>query len=230
MLADVLKATVDLSTESALVVESLAYSTLLAGPDFGAWRAGRASRALKRTGSESVRLERLGDALRIELHRPDRHNAFNAAMRDSLVAALEVAAMDPSVAVVNLVGAGPSFCSGGDLDEFGTTPDVVTAYQLRCDRSPGLLIHQMRDRVVPTLHGACIGAGIEIPAFAAHVRAHRSARFALPELRMGLIPGAGGTVSISRRIGRERTLEWALSGEQIGVETALEWGLVDELV
>ena len=78
-------------------------------------------------------------------------------------------------------------------------------------------------------HGPCIGAGIEVPAFAGSVLASPGTTFRLPELRMGLIPGAGGTVSIPRRIGRWRTAYLALSGAPIGIETAQAWGLVDGL-
>ena len=72
-----------------------------------------------------------------------------------------------------------------------------------------------------------MGAGIELPAFARRVVAAEDAFFQLPELSLGLIPGAGGTVSIPRRIGRQRTARLALSGERLDAATALEWGLVD---
>jgi enoyl-CoA hydratase/carnithine racemase len=79
------------------------------------------------------------------------------------------------------------------------------------------------------VHGACIGAGVELPAFAGRVVARPDATFRLPEVSMGLVPGAGGTVSIPRRIGRERFAPWALAGETIDATTALSWGLVDEI-
>jgi enoyl-CoA hydratase/carnithine racemase len=79
------------------------------------------------------------------------------------------------------------------------------------------------------LHGACVGAGIELPAYARRVVASPGTRFLLPEVAMGLIPGAGGTVSIPRRIGRWRTLFLALSGDVVDAATALSWGLVDEI-
>ncbi len=75
-----------------------------------------------------------------------------------------------------------------------------------------------------------MGAGIELPAFTARVRARRDAWFRLPEVSMGLVPGAGGTVSLPRRIGRQRTNYMALGQERINAERGLAWGLVDELV
>jgi enoyl-CoA hydratase/carnithine racemase len=79
------------------------------------------------------------------------------------------------------------------------------------------------------VHGACVGAGVELPAFAARVVARADARFWLPELGLGLVPGAGGTVSLPRRIGRQRTAWLALSGRPIDARTALAWGLIDEV-
>ena len=74
-----------------------------------------------------------------------------------------------------------------------------------------------------------MGAGIELPAFVNRVIALRDSSIGLPEIDLGLIPGAGGTVSVTRRIGRHRTALLALSGQPIDAETALSWGLVDEL-
>jgi enoyl-CoA hydratase/carnithine racemase len=79
------------------------------------------------------------------------------------------------------------------------------------------------------VHGACIGAGIEVPAFAGRVLAAPDAYVMLPEVSMGLVPGAGGTVSITGRIGRWRTAWLALTGSRLDAHTALSWGLVDEI-
>ena len=91
------------------------------------------------------------------------------------------------------------------------------------------MLARIARRVRAELHGACVGAGIELPAFASRVVAREDAFFQLPELSMGLIPGAGGTVSLPRRIGRQRTAWLALTGARLEAATALDWGLVDEL-
>ena len=140
-----------------------------------------------------------------------------------------MAAADPEVREIVLRGDGPSFCSGGDLDEFGTTPDPATAHVVRTTRSPARLLAALAERVTVRVHGACIGAGVELAAFAGRVTAAPDAFFALPEIGMGLLPGAGGTVSIPRRIGRQRTAWWALTGARIDAGTALAWGLVDAI-
>ena len=77
------------------------------------------------------------------------------------------------------------------------------------------------------VHGACVGAGIETPAAAGRVVARPDAYFRLPEVAMGLIPGAGGTASIPRRIGRRRACYTAVTGWDVDAATALAWGLVD---
>ena len=229
VLDEVLACSADLPVADALVVESLAYSMLLAGPDFATWLARRERRPVP-PSEHPVLVRRACDGLRITLNRPERRNAFGAAVREGLLDALAVAEADADLAVVVLEGAGPSFCSGGDLDEFGTTRDPVYAHRIRVERSVGLTVHRLRDRVRPVLHGACVGAGIEIPAFADHVVARADTTFRLPEIAMGLIPGAGGTVSMTRRIGRERLSWLARTGQAIDATTALAWGLVDEVV
>ncbi len=78
-------------------------------------------------------------------------------------------------------------------------------------------------------HGACVGAGTEMAAYAGRVVATPDAFFALPEVRMGLVPGAGGSVSVPRRIGRWRSAWLALTGDRLPAMTALRWGLVDEV-
>ena len=173
--------------------------------------------------------DRDGAELRIVLNRPRRHNAVTMQLRDVLTEALTLAVLDDSITTVTLSGNGPSFCSGGDLGEFGSFPDPATAHVTRLTRSPARLAHLLADRLHVQLHGACMGAGIEVPAFAGHVVAAAGTRIALPELAIGLVPGAGGTVSIPRRIGRHRTAALALSGPTIDAMTALGWGLVDEI-
>jgi hypothetical protein len=228
-LAVLLRGGASRSVAAGLVAESTAYSTLQAGPEHVAWLAGRERRPLPSEADPAVRVERDGGRLLVTLSRPQRRNAFDARTREELLAALTVAAVDPSIHEVVLAGDGPTFCSGGDLDEFGTRADPASAHLLRIGRSAGALISSLGDRVVARVHGTCVGAGVELPAFAGRVEAHPTTTFRLPEVAMGLVPGAGGTVSIPRRIGRHRATWLALTGRAIDAETALSWGLVDEV-
>jgi hypothetical protein len=214
--------------DDGLVAESATYSMLQGGPEFARWRAGRPKRTL---GPEDhvLDVERAGAVLRVTFDRPHRHNAFTRAVRDALCEALVLAVADTTITSVELRGAGPSFGSGGDLDEFGDFPDPVTAHLTRLTRSPARLLARLRDRLVSYLHGSCLGAGIEMPAFGARVVAAPDTVIGLPEVELGLVPGAGGTVSLPRRMGRHRTALLALSGIRLDAGTALEWGLVDEI-
>ncbi|MFC4055271.1 enoyl-CoA hydratase/isomerase family protein [Actinomadura syzygii] len=229
VLARLLRITQAVPVRAALDAESFAYSTLLGGAEFARWLDGRAPRAEALSTPDPVLVARDGDRLTVTLNLPTRRNALGRRLRAALVDALDLAILDDTVERVVLDGAGPVFSSGGDLAEFGTAPDAATAHLVRTSASPGLLVHRLRDRVEVRMKGACAGAGVEIPAFAARVRAEPDTTFWLPEIAMGLIPGAGGTVSIPRRVGRWRTLHLALSGVPLDAPTALAWGLVDEV-
>jgi enoyl-CoA hydratase/carnithine racemase len=214
--------------EAGLLAESTTYSMLQAGPEFGSWRS-RRQRQPRPTPDPVVLSQRRGGTLTLTLNRPQVHNAFSSAMRDGLAEALALVAIDPTIVEVVLTGAGPSFSSGGDLDEFGTFPDPAVSHLVRLTRSPARLLAGVADRVVTHLHGACMGAGIELAAFGREVVAEADTVIALPELALGLVPGAGGTVSLPRRIGRHRTALLALTAEPIDAATALAWGLVDRI-
>lgn len=231
VLVQVLRATEQLPVEQGLVVESLAYATLQGGPEFRRWLGTRAPRTSIRGGDPgpAVLLARSGDEVEIRLNRPSRRNALSVEMRDGLCEALRFVAADPSIRRARVSGSGPCFSAGGDLDEFGTAPDTATAHAVRSLRLPAAALQACIERVEFRVHGACIGAGAELPAFGRHVRAARDAFFQLPEIRFGLIPGAGGCISIPRRIGRQRTAFLGLSGERIDAWTALSWGLVDAI-
>jgi hypothetical protein len=213
----------------ALVAESAAYSVLQAGAEFKRWRSGRAVRAARPEPSPAVKVARDGGRLELVLNRPHVRNALNRAMRDGLLEGLALAASDPTVDEVVLRGEGPSFCSGGDLDEFGTFSDPAAAHLVRLATSIGRSIDGLGSRIVAQVHGPCAGSGVELPAFAARVVARPDFTAALPEVGLGLIPGAGGTASITRRVGRHRMALLALGGRPIDAATALRWGLVDEV-
>jgi len=217
------------SIEEGLVAESTTYSALQAGPEHLGWLATRPTRPRAADTAPPVRVAREGDVLRITLTRPHVRNAFNTAVRDALIDACAVAAADRTITEVVLDGDGPAFCSGGDLTEFGTVTDPAHGHLVRVARSAGRALAAIADRVTARVHGSCIGAGVELSAFAHRVLAAPDATFALPEVGMGLVPGAGGTVSVPRRIGRQRAAWLAITGTTIDATTALEWGLVDAI-
>lgn len=231
VLVQTLRLTARLGMEDGLIAESLAYASLQNGAEFRHWQARfRAPDAQSPDPGPPIDIERDGGLLKLSLNRPGNRNAMSIEMRDALIEALALALADDSIERVLVEGRGPCFSTGGDLREFGTAPDPATAHAVRSVALPGRLLLQLASRATAKVHGACIGSGIEFPAFAGRVIARGDAWFQLPELRYGLIPGAGGTVSISRRIGRQRTAWLALSGAKLNVRTALDWGLVDAIV
>jgi len=213
-----------------VVTESLAYSTLQGGPEFAQWLAERGP-ARQPDIADPVQAHRDGNTLRIAFNRPQRHNAFSTDARAALLEALAVAQLDPSVDEVVLTGNGPSFCSGGDLDEFGTLSDPASAHLARTRYSPALVLDALTARLGQAcraeVQGQVLGSGLEMATFCGRVLCRPDAVFGLPELSLGLIPGAGGTVSVTRRIGRWRTAYLVLSGRTIDADIALAWGLVD---
>ncbi len=217
------------SIDDGLVAESAVYSMLQAGPEFVRWRAAHPRRSRTEVAGPQVLVRRDAGTLTVTLNRPALHNAFSARMREELADALSIAESDGTVSKVVVRGAGPSFCSGGDLDEFGTFPDPATAHVARLARSPARHLARLRERVEVRLHGHAIGAGIELSAFAGHVVAHPETSISLPEVSLGLVPGAGGTVSLPRRIGRHRTTYMALTGCRLDATAAASWGLIDDI-
>lgn len=230
VLVQLLRLSETLTLADALVAESLAYSTLQAGPEFRRWLAGYVPvPAVAVDIGPAILMRRDGAMLQLQLNRPSSHNAMSMELRDALIEALQLVLVDDSIASVQLSGRGKCFSTGGALGEFGSAPDPATAHLVRSLALPGRLLARCASRVRVHLHGACIGSGIEFPAFAAHLVATPDAYFQLPELKFGLIPGAGGCISIARRIGRQRTAWLALSGKRIDAGTALAWGLVDQI-
>ena len=233
VLVQVLRATAALRGDDALIVESLAYATLQSGQEFAAWLAPRRAMHPPPRSHEHdddiVLLRRTDDRLDVVLNDPARRNALSVPMRDALTEAFKLVAMDDGIVGVTVSASGACFSSGGDLDEFGTVADPAQAHRIRMLRMPARYLCVRAPRYHFRVHGACIGAGIELPAFGGRLTATADAYFNLPEVAMGLIPGAGGCVSIPRRIGRQRTAYMAILGDNVPAERALAWGLIDAI-
>lgn len=183
----------------------------------GKWRDGMGS-----ADSQVVRVERIGALLEISLANPPV-NALSRAVRQGIAAALDQA-MDPEVAAVVLRGAGAVFSAGADITEFdtaGTAPSL------------GMIAARIEDfekPVVVALSGAVLGGGLEL-ALAAHLRlADETVQLALPEVRLGLLPGAGGTQRLPRLVGGAMALDLMLTGRIIGAAEALALGVLDRVV
>jgi enoyl-CoA hydratase len=224
-----LRTTEGLEPARALVLESISFGLLQGSAEYCDWLAGRTP-AASAAAAGRVIVERRGAELQLTLDRPAAHNAIDVIMRDQLYEALTVATLDPEIRSISLSARGRSFCIGGDLNEFGSTRDPATAHLIRSRTLPALRLADCASRLRVHVQGACVGAGLEMAAFAQRLTATREAWFQLPEVGMGLIPGAGGCVSVPRRVGRQRTALLMLSGTRINAATALRWGLVDDIV
>ncbi|MCB2047507.1 MAG: enoyl-CoA hydratase/isomerase family protein [Novosphingobium sp.] len=219
----------ELDLAAGLVAESLAYATLQGSAEHKRWLAATGARG-DPAEAGFVQVERIADVLDVTLDRPLSDNAIDRPMRDGLYEAFQLAAVDRSIERVVLRAKGKAFSLGADLDEFGTTSDPATAHAIRSATLPAHMAMHIADRLEVRVQGACAGSGLELAAFASRIVAGPKAWFQLPELSMGILPGAGGCVSLTRRIGRQRAALLILSGKRVSARTALEWGLVDDLV
>ena len=175
------------------------------------------------TASETlVQTQKHGKVLLVTVDNPPV-NALGAAVRRGLLAAVEQAEADASVAAVLIVGAGSNFIGGADIREFGLPPQQPLLTEV-CKR-----IEASKKPVVAAIHGAALGGGLEV-AIAAHYRiAVANARLGLPEVLLGLLPGAGGTQRAPRLMGAAPALEMMLSGRHLGAAEAHQLGLIDRL-
>ena len=181
------------------------------------------------TQTEGVLTSRDGAVLTITLNRPDKLNAFNAALHQGLAAGLREARADDVRAVV-ITGAGRGFCVGQDLTEFRDAPDDI-ADRLRSSYHPNILaIRALEKPVIAAVNGAAAGAGLSL-ACACDLRvAADSATFVPAFINIGLVPDSGGSFFIHRLLGNARAFEWMASGRRLNAARAHAWGLVNEVV
>ena len=169
-----------------------------------------------------VRTQHHGRVLVVTVDNPPV-NALGVDVRRGLAAAIDAAQADRAVDAVLIVGAGPNFIGGADIREFGQ-PAQPPALPEVCNR-----IEACSKPVVAAIHGAALGGGLEV-ALAAHYRlAVPGAKLGLPEVQLGLMPGAGGTQRAPRLIGAAAALELMLSGRHVGADEAHRLGLVDRV-
>lgn len=164
----------------------------------------------------------------VRLHRPERRNALSLALRRDLAAAFTSFAEDPAVRVAILTGDDRNFAAGADLGEMadldvlGALARPVAALSAPIERFPKPLI--------AAIEGYCLGGGLEIALMADILIAGEGARFGLPEIKVGVLPGNGGTQRLPRLIGRPAAMLMLLTGEPVEAARALAMGLISELI
>ncbi|MNF69386.1 putative enoyl-CoA hydratase [compost metagenome] len=172
--------------------------------------------------SSFVSLSRVGSVAVIRVDNPPV-NALSQPVRERLLQAFAEAGQDSTVELVLLHCTGRTFIAGADIREFGQPPQAPLLPDVT------LAIENCAKPTLAVLHGSALGGGLEV-AMACHYRiARRDARVGLPEVKLGLLPGAGGTQRLPRLAGVELALEMVLGGDPISADTALRHGIVDAL-
>src|ERR1700681_3504668 len=173
--------------------------------------------------SELVRFEKDGDIGVITVDNPPV-NALSPGVPEGIVAAVDKGNADPAVKAMILIGAGRSFIAGADIRQFGKGPSTPPT-----GRRPYDVLDQSAKPVIAAIHGYALGGGLEI-ALACHYRvAVPSAKVGLPEVLIGILPGAGGTQRLPRLIGPKAALEMITSGRHVPAEEAHKTGIIDEI-
>lgn len=166
----------------------------------------------------------------ITLNRPEALNAISDHIRAALPESLARADADDAVRVIVIRGAGEkAFCAGADIKGFNAVESLVTFRQNRAHAHWILAFDRTRKPIIAAIHGYCLGGGLEI-AMACDIRiAAEGAKFGLPEVSRGTLPGAGGTQRLARIVGLGRALDMILSADHLSAEDALRMGLVSRV-
>lgn len=179
---------------------------------------------------ERLLISNKGRIRTITINRPEKLNALNRVVLHELSEAFQEARNDASVGAVILTGAGDkAFVAGADIAELVEKTPLTGKEQTLLGQEILRHIEVFPKPVVAAINGYALGGGCEL-ALACHLRVcSANAKIGLPEVKLGIIPGYGGTQRLPRLIGRARAMEMILSGEPIGAETALAWGLVNRI-
>src|SRR5437660_10281154 len=173
---------------------------------------------------ELVRFERDGEIGIITVDNPPV-NALSTGVPEGIVAAVDQGNADPAVTAMVLIGAGRSFIAGADIRQFGRGPLAPPT-----GRRPYDVLDDSPKPVVAAIHGFALGGGLEM-ALACHYRvAVPSAKVGLPEVQIGILPGAGGTQRLPRLVGPKAAMELITSGRHVPAEEARKLGIIDEIV
>ena len=166
----------------------------------------------------------------VSLNRPDKLNIFNLAMRDGLIAAVTAARDHPDVRALLLRANGRHFSAGADLAEFATADHIIEARRIRWDRDPWGPLWDLPWPTVASLHGYAVGSGLEMALLCDLRIAGPDTQIGLPETRLGMLPAAGGTQSLTRAIGAARALPFIATAQTIDAQAALASGIIHQVV
>lgn len=178
----------------------------------------------------SVELAREGGIASLLLNRPDALNALSSELLDELGGAISEVESDAAIEAAILTGAGRAFAAGADISELATLDRARGEAFAQRGHRIFRRIEKLPKPIVAAVNGFALGGGCEL-AMACHMRiASTQARFGQPEVKLGLLPGFGGTQRLPRLVGRGIATEIALTGRMVSAEEALRIGLVNEIV
>ena len=180
---------------------------------------------------EQIKVERRGAIAVVTVNRPDKLNALNAEIVAGLYSVARELAADKGVRGVIITGAGEkAFVAGADIGELARMTPISGIQVSRAGQDAFRFIETMGKPVLAAVNGFALGGGLEL-ALACHMRlASENAKLGLPEVKLGIIPGYGGTVRLPRLVGRGRALELMLTGEMIDAQEAFRIGLVNRVL
>lgn len=168
--------------------------------------------------------------LLLTLNRPDKLNALSTDVLNALAVAFTEAKMDCAVKALMITGNGKAFCAGADINKLAECT-AQTGYEFACHGQEVFrLLETMGKPSLAAVNGFAFGGGCELAISTTLRIASTAAQFGQPEVKLGVIPGYGGTQRLSRLIGKGRALDLCLTGRFINAETALNWGLVSSVV
>ncbi|BBU21662.1 crotonase/enoyl-CoA hydratase family protein [Mycobacterium xenopi] len=180
--------------------------------------------------SVAALVERHGNVMVITINRPEARNAVNAAVGTAVGDALEQAQHDPEIRAVVITGAGDkSFCAGADLKAISRRENLYHPDHPEWAFA-GYVRHFIDKPTIAAVNGTALGGGTELALASDLVVAEERAKFGLPEVKVGLIAGAGGVFRIVHQLPRKVALEMLLTGEPISAAEALKWGLINQVV
>lgn len=184
--------------------------------------------------TETLLQEAAGGVAVLTLNRPDKLNALDYPLIDSLTAALDAIEADATIGAVILTGAGRAFCAGADIRAFSVSVEAGAEVALRDFVRRGQALTSRLERfpkpIIAAVNGIAYGGGCEMVEAVALAIASEDARFAKPEITLGFPPPFGGTQRLPRLVGRKRALKMILTGDVISAQEAAAMGLVNAVV
>ena len=176
-----------------------------------------------------IRVETQGRVGLITLHRPQQLNALNDALMDALGAALRAFDADPGIGAIVITGSSKAFAAGADIDAMQDW-SYMDVYQSDFITRNWETIRTIRKPVIAAVAGYAMGGGCELVLACDVIVAAESARFALPEIKLAMLPGAGGTQRLPRAVGKAKAMDMCLSARMLDAQEADRYGLVSRVV